>query len=150
MFVHQMLPLARQRLAIVGADTPLHEVAKNLALEQINLVVVCDAEGRMAGVINDSDVVHAVCDCRTGCRQACALECGRIMTADVVSCRTGDSLSDVLAVMKKVRLRHIPIVDDQGIPHGVLYARDVLDQLYCDLQHEEKALVDYFLGIGYQ
>lgn len=60
----------------------------------------------------------------------------------VVSCRADDTLSDVLAVMKRTRLRHIPIVGDDGRPVGILYARDVLDQLYSDLQLEEKSLVD--------
>jgi CBS domain-containing protein len=150
MFVHQILPLARKRLTIVGVDAPLHEVAKLLALEQINLVVVCDAQGIMAGVINDSDIVHAVCSCRIGCRHACALESGQVMTRDVVSCRTGDTLHKVWSIMKETRLRHIPIVDDHGAPHGVLYARDILNQLYCDLQHEEKMLVDYVMSVGYQ
>lgn len=149
MFVHQMLPLACSRLATAAAETPLYEVAKLLARDQYNLVVVCDARGRMTGVVNDSDVVHAVSTCRPGCRHACAFDCGMVMTREVVSCRTHDFMADVLSTMKNAGVRHVPVVDEEGKPVGVVYARDLLEELYGELQYEEKELVNYVIGVGY-
>ena len=72
------------------------------------------------------------------------------MVKPVISCRLEDPLQRVWAIMNSRYLRSVPILDDDGRPHGVLYARDVARALLDETTHEELLLRDYVMGVGYQ
>jgi len=59
-------------------------------------------------------------------------------------------LHDVLATMKERGFVHIPIVDEQARPCGVVNARDALQALLRDVTNEELLLRAYVMGIGYR
>ncbi len=150
MFVRQMLAEARERLVTIGGDTPLVDAASLLCLEHITLVAVCDANGTLAGVITDSDIVHCVASCHVGCRRsACSLDAATTMAREVVSCHVDDPLIEVWSRMRQKDLRHVPVVDSDHRPIGILYARDMLKHLYERTLQEEKLMREYFFGLGY-
>jgi len=64
--VEKIVPVARERLVTVRDDAPLTEAAKFLDGHHVNLVVVCDKHGAMAGVITRTDVVRQMSLCM-GC-----------------------------------------------------------------------------------
>lgn len=130
MQVLEMLTRAHQRLAIVSANAPLAQVAGLLGLEYIHLAVVCDSSGSMVGVITDRDIVRSVSDCRAGPDRLCNMNAATAMTREVVSCRLADKLNDVWSAMKRNGLGHVPVINEDRIPLGVLYASDVLDYLF--------------------
>ena len=72
------------------------------------------------------------------------------MTKDVVSCRPGDRLQDVWSIMKERKLLHVPIVDDDLRPLGVIKARDAVLVLLEGSEYEEELLRDYVIGVGYR
>lgn len=146
MFVHQLLPAARGRLAIVTDQTSLNRVAQVLNVEHINLAVVCDPDGRMMGVITDSDVVRCIARCEQSHDRACQLNAVAAMTRDVLACRLDDDLRGLWAIMKTRGLRHIPVIDDSGKPAGVLYARDALSALLGESEFHEREIRDYVFG----
>ena len=72
------------------------------------------------------------------------------MTRVVTSCRPTDSLLDVLAKMEKLGLTHIPVVEDDFKPAGVVNSGDALRALMADEKYEAALLRDYVMGVGYQ
>lgn len=150
MFVSRTLAAARQRLAIVGTDATIADVASLLSQEHINLAIACNSDGTMAGVVTDSDVVRAIARCHLAPEKACASGAAPIMTRDVMSCRPEDDLSEVWDAMKRRGLRHIPVLDEYNKPIGVLYARDILGDLFEEMKIEAADLRDFFLGVGYR
>lgn len=136
---------ARSRLAVVIAEASLLDVAKLLSDTQISLVVVCDADGKLVGVITNTDIVRQIGLCGRSTTVAAA-----VMTRDVATCRPTDSLSDVLSMMGQRGFVHVPVVDEQFRPCGVVYARDALRVLLADEEYEESLLKDYVMGIGYR
>lgn len=147
MFVEGLLPVARERLVTVPHDAPLIDAATHLARSQINLVVVCDSDAKIVGVLTKTDVVRQMSRCGgSSCTTAAAL----VMTRDVVVCRPQDWLPDVWASMNGRGLKHVPVVDEASQPIGVLYARDALQVLLREVESEELLLRDYVLGIGYR
>ena len=60
MKVEALMPTARRRLTTINADASLTDAAKLLSDTQISLVVVCAADGSMAGVITKTDVVRQI------------------------------------------------------------------------------------------
>lgn len=137
----------RSRLAVVGDDTLLLKVAQLLSDTQISLVVVCDAAGVMVGVITKTNIVRQIGLCQGA---ACTSTAAEIMTRDVTFCRATDCLPDVLSMMQARGFVHVPVVDAQRKPSGVLNARDALRELWAEGQYEEALLRDYVMGVGYR
>lgn len=145
--VERILPAARERLVTIKTDALLIDAARLLSGPQVNLVVVCDEAGKVAGVITKTDVVGRISRC-TGC--SCTMAASHVMTQEVTFCRSYDWLHDVWSVIKQRGLKNIPVIDQDSVPVGVLNARDVVRMLLEDVQYEESLLRDYVMGIGYR
>jgi CBS domain-containing protein len=127
-------------------DASLAEAARLLSGIHRALLVVVNNDGAMVGVVTKTDVVRQVAqrhDAIYGRRISA------VMTEQVTSCRTDDPLNDVLALMKKKGFVHIPIVDANSHPCGVVNARDALQALLREVKDEELLLRAYVMGVGY-
>jgi CBS domain-containing protein len=145
--VLHVLEAARRRLAVLSREASLFDAAEILANPDTPLAVVCDSEGIAAGVITPSDVVKILV---TAGVDACWLNAEAMMAKPVLSCRLDDPLQGVWGIMNSRYLRSVPILDGDGRPIGVLYARDVAKALLDEATHEELLLRDYVMGVGYQ
>ena len=74
----------------------------------IDLIAVCDSDGRLVGVLTKTDIVGRI-RTRTGCN--CTTRVELVMTRDVIACRTGEWLQNIWSKMKETGLQRIPIVD---------------------------------------
>lgn len=146
MFVERMLPTAREHLVTIRHDAPLLAAARLLDGRHFKLVVVCDVAGRMVGVVTRTDIVRQMGRCDGG---ACATAAATTMTRDVAFCRPSDHLRHVWSIMKERGLYHIPVIDENHAPLGVINARDALLELLEGSEHQETLLRDYVMGIGY-
>jgi CBS domain-containing protein len=147
MVVERMLPIAHNRLVTIRDDAPLIEAATLLRDLDRDLVVVCNSDGLLVGVITKTDVVRQISHCNgAGCMTAAS----SVMTRAVVLCRPDDRLNEVWSVMKERHLKHVPIVDQEVRPLGVLNARDALEALLEEVEYEEVLLRDYVMCVGYR
>ena len=64
-----------------------------------------------------------------------------IMSAKVITLKASDSLSTARELMKEEDIRHIPIVDDNHFPVGIVTHRDILRALdsEIDSNHEQSS-----------
>jgi len=139
--------IACSRMATIASDAMLIDVAKLLTQTQIGLVVVCNPDMTMAGVITKSDVIRQIGHCAGN---ACQTAAAQVMTQQVTFCRADDRLADVLLKMQTQGLVHLPVIDGDGKAVGVVNARDALRLLMTEEQYEESLLRNYVMGIGYQ
>jgi len=146
MFVKGMLELAREGLVTVTDDARLIEAAKLLS-SGTDLVIVCDSEGGLRGVVTKTDVVRQISECDGA---TCMCPASKVMTREVVMCRGSDLLRDVSKLMKERHLKNIPVVAEDNRPIGVLTAQAILRVLLGDAEYEEAQLVDYVKGVGYR
>lgn len=147
MLAEAILLKARERLATVVAAASLRDAAELMSRPHTDLVVVCDYDGRMVGVLTKTDVVRRIGLCSGS---GCTVRVDAIMTRKVASCRTGAVLHDVWLMMKERGLQRIPILDEGGRPVGIIYARDALQNLLGEVEDEEALLRDYVTGVGYR
>lgn len=138
--------LARSRLATIGVDALLVDVAKLFGVRPIDLVVVCAADGTMAGVITKTSIVQRIAQCAGS---ACRTSAASVMTRQVEFCRRDDKLHDVLALMQRRGFQRIPLIDAESHPLGVVIAHDALNAMLSDEEYEGALLRDYVMGIGY-
>ena len=147
MLVEHILPRARERLATVGSDAPVRDAAELMSRPHTDLVVVCGRDGAMVGVLTKTDIVGQMSQC-TGC--SCTATVDTIMVRDIALCRSEDSLNHVWTVMKERGLQRIPVVDHDGRPLGIIYARDALLSLMGEMEQEGSLLRDYVMSVGYR
>ncbi len=147
MLAEQMLPRARERLATIGAGAPVKDAADLMSKPHADLVVVCGQDGGMVGVLTKTDIVGQIRRCNGG---GCVARVDTIMTRGVISCRPDESLKDIWSVMKARGLQRIPMAGQDGKPIGIIYARDILQNLLGDVESDEALLRDYVMDVGYQ
>ncbi len=145
--VEDMLPVARNRLVLIGEDRQLTEAASLLSDAARHMVVVCDSAGTMFGVITRTDIVRQIRHCH-GC--ACTTACAVVMSKEVVCCHADDWLQEVWATMKGKGLQSVPIVDAERQPIGLVSARDAMELLLTEVKREEELLRDYVMCVGYR
>jgi CBS domain-containing protein len=145
--VEALVPDARDNLVTVSDKAQLMEAAARLGDGHTRLVVVCDDAGVVTGVVSKTDIVSRIGRCQG---RSCIEMVATVMTQEVVCCCPGDSLKDVWSLMKEKGLLHIPVVDQERRPLGMLSARDVLQVLLGEVEYEETLLRDYVMGLGYR
>jgi CBS domain-containing protein len=145
--VGSIAAVARSRLVTISADALLVEAAKRLSDTHISLLVVCDDEGAMVGVITKTDIVLQIGRCSG---RACLARADMVMTDEVAYCRPSDYLPEVLSMMATRGFVHIPVIDDRSRPLGVVNARDALRALLAQEQYQASLLRDYVMGVGYR
>jgi CBS domain-containing protein len=145
MRVETLMPAASRGLVIIEENTPLQDAAKLLLEADTDLLVACDAQKRVTGVVSKTDLVRQFSHPENEASTAASAA----MTRAVVSCRPGELLHDVWKTMKERRLKSIPILDESRRPIGMLNARDLLEALLEEVEHEEFLLKDYVMSIGH-
>ena len=77
MFAENLLVEARARLVIIAEEAPLIEAAA-LLHTGIDLVVVCSANGLLAGVVTKTDIVGQISRCHGSSCTRDATRCTRV------------------------------------------------------------------------
>ena len=113
-----------RRLLSVEPQTSVAELAKRMRQEDADSAAVMSGN-RLLGIITERDLVRAIAD-GLNPQQAKA---DVVMSADPATV-TGDEEVAVVAVkMMRLGIRHLPVVDQQGKPVGLISARDLVSLL---------------------
>jgi CBS domain-containing protein len=123
----------------VEAGAPLSEAVAILNSKKIGAVIVVDAKGKVAGILSERDIVRRLD------KDPVALLAGpvrNVMTAKVITCTSGASVSDLMETMTRHRIRHIPIVD-AGQLTGIVSIGDVVKRKIEETEQEALALKEY-------
>lgn len=72
-----------------------------------------------------------------------------VMVSDPQTIRADKPLAFALYMMAEGGFRHVPVVDENGVPVGMVSARDALGQDMVDLEHDLKMLEQIENSIGY-
>ena len=109
------------RLLSVEPDTALSEVAREMRTQDSDSVAVM-ADGRLVGIITERDLVRAIAD-GVNPKQAMARV---IMTPEPATVSADEDVSVVALRMMRLGIRHLPVVDADGRPVGLLSARNLV------------------------
>lgn len=126
-------------VASVVPETPIAEIAAMLKDRGIGAAVVLDAGGKLAGIVSERDIVHALAAHGGRCAE---LTAGDLMTTDVQTCKPAHDIHDVMRVMTDKRFRHLPVVDG-GRLIGVISIGDAVKSRIEELETERNALESF-------
>lgn len=123
----------------VNADDSLMSAARTLAERRIGAVLVAGADGGVAGVLSERDIVRVMA---SEGRRALDNPIDGYMTRDVITCAPGDTINDVMGKMTGGRFRHLPVLED-GKLAGMISIGDVVKHKIAETELEAEALKEY-------
>jgi CBS domain-containing protein len=117
----------------------LAAAAAVLAEHRIGAAVVLGAGGRIAGILSERDIVHAI-----AARGPDALKepLSQSMTRDVATCGRDDSINSIMGRMTQGKFRHVPVTES-GRLTGIVSIGDVVKQRLDEMERESDAMRDY-------
>ncbi|MCE4611247.1 MAG: CBS domain-containing protein [Desulfurococcales archaeon] len=107
----------------VTPDTTIAEAARIMWNRRVGSVLVVDDEGKLRGIVTERDLVFA-CSEAWDTREHRVYE---IMSENPITVKPDDSIFTVIRKMREANVRHLPVVDEEGKPVGIISSRDVID-----------------------
>jgi len=138
------IKLSERELITVDENDQLLEAIKKLAKYNIGAIPVTNSNKKLAGIISERDIVKELA--KKEDLDYSTLFVHQLMTKKVICCES-DVLSDkLMELMTKNKVRHIPIVDNNNHPIGIVSIGDVVNRLIEKIEYENKMLKDFVSG----
>ena len=138
-----MTPFLKQlieRGCITAApDTPLKSITEVMTEQRIGTVVICQ-DDKIAGIVSERDVIRTIANHGAITGMAAA----DIMTKDVKVITPDINSTQIMEMMSRHQIRHVPIAED-GALLGIVSITDVVRRL-SEKTEEEAALMREFIN----
>ena len=109
------------RLLSVDPQTKVAEVAREMRGNDADSVAVME-DGVLVGIITERDLVRAIADGVNPTQTNASV----IMTSDPATVTADEDVSIVALKMMRLGVRHLPVVDGNGKPLGLVSARNLV------------------------
>jgi CBS domain-containing protein len=118
---HEVRVLAPKQPVTVPAIASVGECVREMATRGFGCLLV-EEDGRLAGVFTERDVLDKI----SGDLTLLNRPVSEFMTRDPVAISRHDSIAYAMHAMDIGGYRHLPIVDSEGKPNGIISVRDIL------------------------
>ncbi|MFP6663262.1 MAG: CBS domain-containing protein [Deltaproteobacteria bacterium] len=118
------LPEVREPIA-VGPDATLRQAIETMNREHVGCVLVVVDE-KLVGIFTERDVLRQIATSRIDIDNATVES---VMTRDPETLTREDAISYALNRMTIGGFRHVPLVDDEGYPVGIIAMRSICEYL---------------------
>ena len=116
--------LMSRGLVTARPDEPVSVVAKRMHNAGVGAVVVLDEEGKLLGLFTERDLLRLVAE-----EASLDKPVGEEMTVNPTVVKPDTPILEAGSLMVQLGVRHLPVVDDDGRPLGILSLRDVCQSL---------------------
>jgi signal-transduction protein with cAMP-binding, CBS, and nucleotidyltransferase domain len=111
----------RRTPALVPLGTTCAEAVRRMAEAAVDSVLIIGPGGAIRGILTEQDVTR-----RLAFKNAGTAPVEAVMSAPVLTIQAQDYLYHAIAVMRRVQLRHMPVVDATGVVVGLLHLHEAL------------------------
>jgi CBS domain-containing protein len=138
--ISQLLRHKGHDVATIDGSESVRAALALLAERGVGALVVSSDGRRVEGIVSERDVARGLHE-----HGASLLTepVSSLMTAEVHTCPPGARVTDLAQTMTDHRVRHVPVVDDEGLLVGIVSIGDVVKARLDELEAERKQLVDY-------
>jgi len=102
-------------------------------------VFVSDDGRHIRGIVTERDVVRKLVDGPHFLHAPVS----DVMTSEVQTCRPGDSVESLMSTMTNQRIRHLPVVGEDGRLAGIVSIGDVVKSHITQIEFERDQLEGY-------
>lgn len=132
-------------LVTATKDMTVRVACRLMTEKKIGALLVVE-NARIAGIFTERDVLNKVMSAGLDPDATCL---DQVMASDPQTISIDKPLAYALYMMAEGGFRHVPVVDQNGAPVGMVSARDALGQDMVDLEREMKHLQELETSIGY-
>ncbi len=129
-------------VATMRPEAAISTVVRRLKLEGIGALVVSEDEAQVLGIISERDVVRGLAEFGNELLEKRVFD---LMTTPVKTCSPDANIKDIMAVMVRSRIRHLPVVDE-GRMIGIISIGDVVKNRMEEVEMEADVLRDSFIA----
>jgi CBS domain-containing protein len=142
MHVAHILKTKGSSVYSVTPETSIAEAIRTLSKRRVGALVALRGGRQVVGIVSERDIVHGFAE--HGARLL-EMRVDELMTRNVVSCTSDDTVDEIMRQMTNRRIRHLPVIDD-GELAGMVSIGDVVKSRIEELAAESDALRSYIAG----
>ena len=130
------------RVLSISPRATLADVVEKLVKHNCGSLVVCEEEDctRMLGIITERDILRSCAGGNAAFNQIRVVD---VMSRELITGSPQESVQQAMGVMTDHRIRHLPIVDDDGKLIGMVSIGDLVKQQHDQLSMENHYLKSY-------
>jgi len=113
-----------KQVVFASKEQTLQAAAKMMYEKRIGSVVVRDESGRCIGILTERDFLRFFALGIPG-----SATVGEHMTKNPITIRESATINEAKNIMTTQRIRHLPIVDKDGIVVGIISVRDIYERI---------------------
>lgn len=146
--------MPKRMIGNIIAGRPVISGAKNMTVraacqlmaeKKIGALLVVEAN-QIQGIFTERDALNKVL---AGSLDPDTTLLSQVMVSNLLTIRSDKPLAYALYMMAEGGFRHVPVVDENGAPLGMVSSRDALGQDMIDLEHDLKIRDQIESSLGY-
>lgn len=136
--VKHLLDRKGREIIAIAEDASVLDAIKMLADRSIGSLLVMDGD-TLKGIVTERDYARKVL---IKGRSSKTTQVREIMTTEVYTANTDQTVNDCMTVMTEKRIRHLPVVEN-GEVVGLISIGDLVQAIIADQQAEIEQLAQY-------
>lgn len=140
MKVADLLAKKGQNVLIVKANESVGMLARKLQQFRVGVMVVSHDGRSIEGIVSERDIAYSLAE-RRG--ELHLLPVSALMTRRVITCRPDSTVSEAMQLMRQHHIRHLPVVDDDGLV-GIVSIRDLMEFRLSEVERRYSSMMRLF------
>ncbi len=120
--LHEKQRMSTDGVLTIHRDASALDAARLMNERRVGSVIVVDYAGRVLGMFTERDVLTRIVAER---RDPAGTFIDGVMTIGPIVCRENTPIADLRRAMREHRIRHVPVVDDEGVAIGLVSIGDL-------------------------
>jgi CBS domain-containing protein len=129
-----------KRVHTIPATDSVKHLVECLNTYHVGALVVSPDGKHIDGIVSERDIVRALPGKFDMMED---IHVRDIMTAEVHTCTPDSTVAQIMEMMTKLRVRHVPVVDDKGDLLSIVSIGDVVKHHVNEISIENQALKEY-------
>ncbi|HEY5373098.1 MAG TPA: CBS domain-containing protein [Polyangiaceae bacterium] len=114
--------IMKQKVFSLSGNMSVNDAARKMKTEQISILPICDAQGRLVGVVTDRDIVLRAC---AESLDGDVTPVEQIMSNELVRCSPDATLEHAEKLMLRHHTRRIMLTDAENKLVGLITLTDI-------------------------
>ena len=129
----------------VKGDTTIKDAVDVMNIHHIGALMVLDQNGQVEGIFSERDVMKKLASTNDLVGH---LKVREIMTPKerLIYIDGEETVGEIMGIMTEKGVRHLPIIDSEGVLHGVISMRDIFRMLLKDARQDVDDMKNYVTG----
>ena len=139
--VQHLLDSKGRDIIAIAPDASVLDAIKVMADRAVGSLLVMQGD-KLAGIVTERDYARKVI---VKGRSSESTAVSEIMTAKVRTVSPSKTVTECMAIMTRLKIRHLPVVDDDTVA-GLISIGDLVQAIISDQQEEIEQLEHYISG----